>query len=162
MSGDHNQYQKPTSKDSLQVEAMKQALEALEEIHHGNMTPMAETNWNKAITSLRQAIEQAEKQEPIGWIYEDELPSGYPYDAMFPYSKVDFVRMFPVYAPPEREWVGLTDSEITELFCNYDGSQFLMLIRAIEAKLKEKNAYGWQSVSNPTEYLDELRGGEDT
>jgi len=39
--------------------------------------------------------------EPIGWMYEDELPSGYPYDAMFPYSKVDFVRMFPVYAPTE-------------------------------------------------------------
>jgi len=64
--------------------------------------------------------------------------------------------------PDEKPWVGLTDEEITELFCNYDGSQFLMLIRAIEAKLKEKNAYGWQSVSNPTEYLDELRGGTDT
>jgi len=62
----------------------------------------------------------------------------------------------------QREWIGLTDEEITELFCNYDGSQFLMLIRDIEAKLKEKNAYGWQSVSNPTEYLDELRGGKDT
>ncbi|QWY83676.1 hypothetical protein [Rhizobium phage RHph_X2_26] len=30
-----------------------------------------------------------------GWIYEDELPPGYPYDAMFPFSKVDGVRMFP-------------------------------------------------------------------
>jgi hypothetical protein len=35
----------------------------------------------------------------VGWIYEDELPEGYPYDAMFPHSKVDGVRMFPVFAP---------------------------------------------------------------
>jgi hypothetical protein len=36
-----------------------------------------------------------------GWIHEDELPEGYPYDAMFPHSKVDVVRMFPVYAPAQ-------------------------------------------------------------
>lgn len=41
--------------------------------------------------------------EPVAWIYEDELPENYPYDAMFPYSKVDIVRMFPVFAPPEQE-----------------------------------------------------------
>ncbi len=35
----------------------------------------------------------------VGWINEDELPENYPYDAMFPFSKVDIVRMFPVYAP---------------------------------------------------------------
>lgn len=43
--------------------------------------------------------------EPIAWINEDELPEGYPYDVMFPFSKVDIVRLFPVYAPlsePER------------------------------------------------------------
>jgi hypothetical protein len=123
MSGDHNQYQKPTCKDSLQIEA--------------------------------------EKQEPIGWMYEDELPNGYPYDAMFPYSKVDFVRMFPVYAPPKREWVGLKDEEIFALDDEMRLDAYA-LCRAIEAKLKEKNAYGWQSVSNPTEYLDDLRGGKDT
>jgi hypothetical protein len=49
------------------IEVLKTALEALEEIHVGNMTPMAETNWNKAITSLRQAIQEAEKQEPFGY-----------------------------------------------------------------------------------------------
>ncbi len=45
------------------IEEMKQWLEELEGIHPGNMTPMAEESWNKAITSLRQAIEQAEKRE---------------------------------------------------------------------------------------------------
>lgn len=39
------------------------------------------------------------KSEPLAWIYEDELPSNYPYNEMFEHSKVDGVRMFPVYAP---------------------------------------------------------------
>ena len=38
-------------------EAMELALEALEQIHPGNLTPMAEEAWNKAITALRQALE---------------------------------------------------------------------------------------------------------
>jgi hypothetical protein len=37
---------------------------------------------------------------PVAWLYEDDLPDNYPYDAMFPYSKVEGVRMFPVYGPP--------------------------------------------------------------
>lgn len=44
-------------------EAMKLALDALEGIHVGNMTPMAEENWNKAIAVLRQALEQPDNIE---------------------------------------------------------------------------------------------------
>lgn len=36
-----------------------------------------------------------------GWVNEDELPESYPYDVMFQHSKVDGVRLFPVYAPEE-------------------------------------------------------------
>jgi hypothetical protein len=43
--------------------SMQMALEALEEIHRGNMTPMAEESWNKAITALREAL--AQPQEPV-------------------------------------------------------------------------------------------------
>jgi hypothetical protein len=59
----------------MSIEAMKQALDALEGIHPGNMTPMAEESWNKAITALRTAIEQAEKQEPRPWsgLTDDEI-----------------------------------------------------------------------------------------
>jgi len=35
----------------------------------------------------------------VGWMNEDELPEGYPYDEMFPHSRVDGVRLFPVFAP---------------------------------------------------------------
>ena len=38
-------------------------------------------------------------KQPVAWVYEDELPSGYPYDLMFPFSKVDGVRLFPIFAP---------------------------------------------------------------
>jgi hypothetical protein len=60
----------------------------------------------------------------------------------------------------ERQWVGLTDEE--RYLNEARSEEEIEYAKAIEAKLKEKNAYGWQSVSNPTEYLDELRGGEDT
>ncbi len=36
----------------------------------------------------------------IGWLHEDTLPPEYPYHAMFPYSRVDGVRLFPVFGPP--------------------------------------------------------------
>ena len=41
---------------------------------------------------------------PGGWIYEDELPADYPYDKMFPFSKLGLdglggVRIFPQVTP---------------------------------------------------------------
>jgi hypothetical protein len=100
MSGDHNQYQKPTGKDSLQVKAMRQAIQALA---HTDTHP---------ITSAEQYFIEMNAMEAL----EDAIDDA-----------------------EEREWVGLTDDEITELFCDYDGSQFPAFARAIEAKLKEKN-----------------------
>jgi hypothetical protein len=47
----------------MKDEALKLALEALEGIHPGNMTPMAEEYWNKAITAIKQAL-AAPVQEP--------------------------------------------------------------------------------------------------
>ena len=45
-----------TTKD----EALKQALAALEDIHPGNMTPMAEKAWDTAITVCRDAMDAVE------------------------------------------------------------------------------------------------------
>ena len=58
-----------------------------------------------------------------------------------------------------REWVGLTSEEMSLIAA--DTSDIDQLILVVEDKLREKNAYGWQSVDNLTEYLDELRGGRD-
>jgi len=49
-----------------------------------------------------QRREHADGQAPtaIAWIYEDTLPEQYPYDDMYPHSRViDGVRMFPVFGP---------------------------------------------------------------
>jgi hypothetical protein len=55
----------------------------------------------------------------------------------------------PLYtAPPQREWQGLTDEEMSETYnVNYDIYKehveyvdFVLIYRAIEAKLKEKNS----------------------
>jgi len=67
---------------------------------------------------------------------------------------------FPETTKMMREWVGLTDEDIYAI-AKEIGHSYFSLARSIEAKLKEKNAYGWQSVANPTEYLDDLRGGAD-
>ena len=52
----------------MSIEAMKQALEALELVLETDTKPKHEIS--KSITSLRQAIEQAEKQEPVAWPIE--------------------------------------------------------------------------------------------
>jgi hypothetical protein len=47
-------------------EALDLALEALEGIHPGNMTPMAEEYWNKALTAIKQA--RSAPVQPIGYV----------------------------------------------------------------------------------------------
>jgi hypothetical protein len=110
----------------MSIEAMKQALEALE-YHQEQTRPIHKTQ--ETITALRQAIEQAEKQSgKCGCganLYIDENGT--------PCSK----------APAKREWVGLTASEA--LACHrqsYDAQIGLLpstFYHAIEAKLKERN-----------------------
>ena len=49
---------------------------------------------------------------------------------------------YSMQAPPQRTWVGLTDDEISEVLgsdIHDEPSGELRFIRAIEAKLKEKN-----------------------
>jgi len=98
----------------MSIEAMKQALEALEDIFGKNKVDVG------AITALRTAIEQAEKSQEVA-------------------TNGDLL--------PTREWVGLTEPELHEINptwpapdkqWNYD--DVLAFVRAIEAKLKEKNA----------------------
>jgi hypothetical protein len=124
----------------MSIEAMKLALEALELFcEYGTMDRPIERR-----DALRAAIEQAEKQEPVAWQCQEhgdtewfncskeahELnPRRYIYRALYT-------------APPQREWVGLTDEEMrifVEDFLSPDKSA-REVFNAIEAKLKEKNA----------------------
>ena len=139
-------------------EAMQMALEALEQIHPGNLTPMAEEAWNKAITALRQALE--EKQEPVAWMHNfiegnvithrpadiDRHPERWTalYKDPTPCKTCESLAMavmndqtYHEKVIPKREWVGLTAYEIQEI---HSGNQHWgNFACAIEAKLKEKN-----------------------
>jgi hypothetical protein len=91
----------------MSIEAMRQALEALEQINQlsiGENAIALPGEIDGAMDSLRAAIEHAEK----------------------------------------RQWVGLTDEEISDLWCKVSNTDFVtadthVFARDIEEKLKEKN-----------------------
>ena len=113
----------------MSIDAMKQALEALEAWNYLE-NPKPDAN---VIAALRAAIEQAQK--PVAWISESEN--------LLSWDKF-YDHMTPLYTAP-RQWQGLTDEEIDTLYeahhnqygeCKVVGYGYE---RAIEAKLKEKN-----------------------
>ena len=82
-------------------------------------------------TALRQAIEQAEKQEPVAWM----TYKGYLYHASDP-KVLEHSDPTPLYdKPPKRQWEGLTHGELAE--CQSDN--IYQFYRGIEQRLKEKN-----------------------
>jgi hypothetical protein len=104
----------------MSIEAMKQALEKATEVMEAACIRVDELKAENE--SLRQAIAEAEKQEP------DDLTIAYM--SGFHDGK------------KKREWVGLTDEELKP-FCDENyiayGAYTVDFIKAIEAKLKEKN-----------------------
>ena len=115
----------------MSLDAMKQALEALDGLYE----PGELERVNKAITALRTAIEQAEKQEPFG--YFQYAPH---FDAWV--QNRDSSEGVPFYTAP-RQWVGLADDEIKEIIGPWGETPIKgytrKLFDQIEAKLKEKN-----------------------
>lgn len=103
----------------MSIEAMKQALEWIEAQPDPRMITAG-----AVCTALRQAIEQAEKQEP-----------------QFKYTpyglRADESGNLSIGELPRKEWVGLTYEEIKELLdCGRGG---LVDIKKAEQMLKEKN-----------------------
>ena len=127
------------------IEAMKQWLKALEEM---NPYPASKEQLRAdAMTSLRQAIEQAEKKEPVAWTNSENLADLKKSVCSHMYAKKEDDGDLPLYAaPPQREWAGLTDEEVIEWVesgeynvITNDWASHIEFARAIEAKLKEKN-----------------------
>jgi hypothetical protein len=78
-------------------------------------------------------------QEPVAWLCSPDE------NGLFdlPLTHKACKDCFPVYtAPPQRPWVGLTDKEAMQICedCGCLSEDWLVLLDAIEAKLKEKNA----------------------
>jgi hypothetical protein len=133
--------------------AMKQALDALGYVmSHGAQVQIAKD-------ILTQAIEQAEKQEPVAWAssldFDDDDQEIIPakdkgklgtsncdialYTAP---AKHDYVIDCPRcgHCCAERTWVGLTDDEVSDVIDDVlEGGGWLDVSRALEAKIKDKN-----------------------
>jgi len=115
-------------------ELLEQALDALT----FRVSPDKEL---EAITALRQAIEEAEKQEPVAWVTFVESFGGYPKLKASETQKEGYVSVFT--APPKREWVGLTFEEAMLIAADFgemdSHKEQYLFVQAIEAKLKERN-----------------------
>jgi hypothetical protein len=168
----------------MNISAMKQALGALKNSHPYSNMDKDLNKHSEAITALRQAIEQAEKQEPVAWMYEwgGNKHLTFVDQRFIEKAHPHFNKSTPLYTAPvhasdisqervdetakgkhefecprcghccqQRKWVGLTDEEIDGMDCvelkyigtgEYvvNGKSIWNFARAIEAKLKEKNA----------------------
>jgi len=125
------------------IDAMKQALEALEIAMKTPINEYLPRECLDAIYALRAAIAEASMQRLTDVQQEmEQEPAIYPEEA-----RDMGLEEIPYYThPPRREWVGLTDDEIDSQAQQEGVTQFqapcwfLELCRAIEAKLKEKNS----------------------
>jgi hypothetical protein len=113
-------------------------------------------NWVPLYTAPRAAIEQAQKQEPVAWMYDflnsenrNEVIRNWVTQSQEDITRENGFNVRPLYAAPRR-WVGLTDEEVHEGFChveyetpndwNTDPDDWCQqFARYLEAKLKEKN-----------------------
>jgi hypothetical protein len=102
----------------MSIEAMKQALEALEVdayVYNG------EKSW-KAITSLRQVIAEAEKQEPVFWyrpVGEDGGYEGPIHNCSIEKVRKECGAWKPLYTHPQPKREPLTDSQMMKLLDHY-------------------------------------------
>jgi len=107
---------------TLTREEAQQILDALQCATPPTFSAKIVEDWQSAVELLRARLAQPE-QEPVAWMMLEN-------------------KLVPIHtAPPQREWQGLTDEEIMSLL---PGAVRLPpgwseTVRAIEAKLKEKN-----------------------
>jgi hypothetical protein len=132
----------------MSIEAMK-----LTDLHdhpepHTMKWTKAEMDYinNRVETAVRQAIEQAQKQEPVAWIEHHKAGDNLVWDE--PHKGTPLYTSPPASvneAPQRQPWVGLTDEEIKHIeettTCLGNESWLRNLTRNIEAKLKSKNGF---------------------
>ena len=118
----------------MSIELMKQALEFIGDVYAGEWHgPMSRRE--QIEQAIRQAIAEAEKQEPVAWAQFSEIGN------LIDLLEEPCKGYAPLYTHPQpkREWVGLTVMEAVELeLATNHPREFAA---AIEAKLKEKNGF---------------------
>lgn len=119
----------------MSIEAMKMALEALERGRPQIVGVLVQQDQDAAITALRTAIAETEKQEPVAWMYEWDGRKHLTFtDQRFvEQAHPHFNKSTPLYAA-QRQWIGLTAKDLAEIPPSaYEGAIWA------DAKLKEKN-----------------------
>jgi len=130
--------------------AAEMALDALDEINKlsvGEKAICLPAEIDDAMEALRQALAQPE-QEPVAWLepeWQEKICPEFGYEVTITDDHPRDLCWIPLYtAPPKREWVGLTEEELEPLCdlwkVSYGSVYVDEFARAIEAKLKEKNA----------------------
>ncbi len=137
---------------TLTREEAQQVLDALDEYRDSTEDFRVANRCISLIETLRARIERSEvaREGPVREWSRISQPEPEPVAWTVGGLITDFSRDFSAYktktytrplytAPPQREWQGLTDEEVKDIVWNlpYEPSQ--EHIRAIEAKLKEKN-----------------------
>jgi hypothetical protein len=124
----------------MEREALKLALEALEESQTDNDTMEFWDRKSKAITAIQTALAQP-AQKPVAW-----MCSAFDGEPCEQTNHDECGNPIPLYtAPPQRPWVGLTDEE-TQAYWDWEDwqtgagrSTILEMVRDIEARLRSKN-----------------------
>ena len=129
-------------------EAMQLALEALEDVPYMSNKDDYE-RLERVTTALRQALET--EQEPFeywnaveGWVKIDEVREHFDAVGCGTIYKSAGEGRSPLYTAPPKQWVGLTDEEVSEIIDREIGFNSCWgpeekFARAIEQALKEKN-----------------------
>jgi hypothetical protein len=130
-------------------EALKMAIE---QIKHLIEIYMPSPEWTgtaiqkecyEVLNACKEALQlEASEQEPIAELVH--IGNGETFEVVFDMRKiVDLPNHTKFYTSPQaREFVGLTDDEVDNIYpCAEGVHDFRDIVRAIEAKLKEKN-YG--------------------
>ena len=112
----------------MSKEAMKLALEAVEELHRTGDTQVFDMYYAQpVIKALEEALAKQEQGEPVAWEQFHEHMAG------------------PFYQEPQqRTWVGLTDEQLDDIYYCVEGGKNALetwreQARAVEAKLRKKN-----------------------
>jgi hypothetical protein len=108
----------------------------------GNYQPLLDRVAQRIEKYASAKLQPEKEQEPVAWVQVAE--DYYAHVVLLPnVDPINLDQQF-LYTTPQREWQGLTDEEIEELAskCWFGGVSHGQekFARAIEAKLKEKNA----------------------
>ena len=123
-------------------QAAQQALEALLSVKNHGWDEDTHTG-RALITDLRTALEQ-QQAEPVAYLCENAVGHKY-----FRWKKPSSTyKPIALYTTPfQRQWVGLTDDEMSDTVADIDADfgdllwKVVCLTKIIQAELKEKNGY---------------------